>query len=79
MDQYDTHCKQPGCTCDHRACYRGWIDSPIETTPPTTTPCPICRDDLTGRLARRERARAKGYPIEALHRLIDDRGHHDAA
>lgn len=73
MDQYDTHCKQHACRCDHRICYRGWIDTPPETTPPTTQPCPLCREDLTRRLARRERARAKGYPIEALHRLIDER------
>ena len=75
MDKYDPHCKQPQCKCNHLDCYRGWIDTPIVSTNQTTEPCPTCRPDLTRRLAKRERARAGGYPIEALYRIIDDRDH----
>jgi hypothetical protein len=78
MDTFDTHCKQSQCKCDHRICYRGWIDTALDTNPPTTEPCPICREDLTRRLAKRERARASGYPIEALYRIIDDRDNKSA-
>lgn len=46
----DAHCGRPGCACTHKGhCYRGWID-PINLPDPVTSPCQICRPELTKRL-----------------------------
>jgi len=65
MSNYDTHCTRSGCGCDHVNCYRGWIDNTKGTWP-----CMYCREELTGRLMRADQARAKGYPQEAISRII---------
>jgi len=39
----ETHCGRAGCRCTHEApCYKGWIDTDY-----TTSPCAICRSDLS--------------------------------
>lgn len=37
----EAHCGKSGCTCNHTACYKGWID-----TETTTSPCGMCREEL---------------------------------
>lgn len=64
-EPYDGHCRKPGCTCEHTYCYRGWVD-----TDRTTRPCGDCRADTYMRWLRREEARQKGYPDEALGRIM---------
>lgn len=67
MNNYDTHCAIPQCTCPHDYCYKGWIDNQHGTT---TTPCPYCRPNLDERLHRAHTARAKGYPQAAVQRIL---------
>ena len=62
---YDSHCAKPGCSCEHTQCYKGWIEHSAGVWP-----CMYCREDLTGRLMRVAQARDKGYPQEALSRII---------
>lgn len=62
---YESHCRRTGCVCDHTICFRGWIDTHYETTP-----CSYCRQDTYQRWYAREQARAKGYPLEALQRIM---------
>lgn len=70
MTKYDTHCRKPGCTCDHTSCYRGWRDAPLGAPKADTTPCDTCRPDTWRRWMARETARAKGHPPEALERIM---------
>ena len=62
---YDAHCAKTGCNCEHTTCHKGWIDNTKGTWP-----CMYCREDLTGRLMRAAQARDKGYPPEAISRII---------
>ena len=64
MNNYDAHCEQPGCICDHTKCYKGWIDNTVGTWP-----CMYCRENLLTRMMNRDTAKAKGYPQPALHRI----------
>jgi hypothetical protein len=66
----EAHCRKPGCLCQHADCYRGWRDSPLGAPRADTTPCERCRPDTHRRWLNREAARAKGYPPEALHRIM---------
>ena len=67
MTDHENHCRRPGCTCGHVVCFRGWIDNEAKHE---TTPCETCRPDTHRRWLRREQARAKGYPLEALGRIM---------
>jgi hypothetical protein len=62
---YDAHCAKTGCQCEHTQCYKGWINHNAGVWP-----CMYCREDLTGRLMRAGQARDKGYPQEAISRII---------
>ena len=62
---YDAHCAKTGCGCEHTQCYKGWINHTQGVWP-----CMYCREDLTGRLMRAAQAREKGYPQEAISRII---------
>ena len=62
---YDAHCAKPGCGCEHTQCYKGWVNHTAGVWP-----CLYCREDLTGRLMRAAQARDKGYPQEAISRII---------
>lgn len=42
----DSHCGRSGCGCEHRVCYRGWIDLNDRTGP-----CSNCRADLAELIA----------------------------
>ena len=64
-NDYSAHCRRSGCTCDHLVCYMGWRD-----TDKDTTPCHYCRPQTFERWHKREQARAKGYPLEALSRIM---------
>ena len=66
QDQLDAHCKRGGCRCDHLECYQGW-NTHDETT---AAPCQYCRPSLHERLWKAQAARAKGYPTEAVHRIL---------
>jgi hypothetical protein len=68
-DEYDAHCRKPGCRCDHMDCYRGWRDN--ETT---TAPCQWCRFSTHSRWVQYLDAIAKRYPIEARHRILRGEG-----
>ena len=69
-NKYDSHCTQPGCGCEHKHCYRGWVDSENNTT----YPCMYCREDLTGRLMRATQAKHGGYPQAAISRIMQKTG-----
>jgi hypothetical protein len=62
---YDNHCARPGCGCEHTTCDRGWINHSKGAWP-----CMYCREDLTGRLMRAAQAKDKGYPQDAISRII---------
>jgi hypothetical protein len=64
-NKYDAHCRRPGCNCDHTICYQGWRDQDY-----STTPCSYCRVHTFERWHARENARSKGYPLEALGRIM---------
>ena len=64
-NKYDAHCRRPGCNCDHTICYQGWRDQDY-----STTPCAYCRVQTFERWHARENARSKGYPLEALGRIM---------
>ena len=62
----ETHCGRGGCMCTHDdPCYKGWID-----TDSSTSPCPICRTDLSFVLAK---VGAPGNRTEADFSLIRNR------
>ena len=63
---YDSHCAKPGCPCEHTQCYKGWVDNQAGHT----RPCMYCREELTGRLMRATIARGKGYPPDAISRIM---------
>ena len=65
-DQYDAHCAKPGCGCDHARCYKGWVDSDNHTT----MPCMYCREETLSRLMRATQAKDRGYPQEAISRIM---------
>ena len=65
MNQYDAHCRRPGCNCEHTICYQGWRDHEY-----STTPCAYCRPTTFERWHARENARSKGYPNESLGRIM---------
>ena len=65
-DQYDAHCTRPGCGCDHARCYKGWVDNDNNTT----MPCLYCREETLSRLMRAAQAKDKGYPQEAVNRIM---------
>ena len=65
-DQYDCHCTKPGCGCDHARCYKGWVDNDNNTT----MPCLYCREETLSRLMRAAQAKEKGYPQEAVNRIM---------
>jgi hypothetical protein len=71
--ELDAHCRRPGCHCDHVICYRGWIDT-TETVNgrehDVTNPCQYCRPSLHERHWKAQAALAKGYPGEAVHRIL---------
>jgi hypothetical protein len=69
-DAYDTHCRKPGCTCQHIDCHRGWRDTEPTAAKQETSPCERCRPDTHRRWLDREAARIKGYPGEALERIM---------
>ena len=64
--QYDAHCTKPGCGCDHARCYKGWVDNDNNTT----MPCLYCREETLSRLMRAAQAKEKGYPQEAVNRIM---------
>ena len=64
---YDSHCRKPACTCHHTSCYRGWRDT---TDAHTTAPCLDCRPATYERWLKAQEARAKGYPAEAVARMM---------
>ena len=70
MTDHDSHCRKPGCSCDHTSCYRGWRDPDPDYPKRETTPCDQCRPDTWRRWIRREEARAAGYPPDALTRIM---------
>ena len=44
----ERHCGRPSCLCTHgEPCMKGWIDGDT-----TTSPCPVCRSDLSLTLGR---------------------------
>ena len=65
-DQYDAHCAKPGCGCDHACCFKGWVDNDNNTT----MPCLYCREETLSRLMRAAQAKDKGYPQEAVNRIM---------
>lgn len=65
QSDYDAHCTRKACHCNHVQCYKGWID-----TDKGTTPCQYCRGNTHERWLKREQARHKGYPLEALSRIM---------
>ena len=65
-DQYDSHCTKPGCGCDHARCYKGWVDNDNNTT----MPCLYCREETLSRLMRAAQAKDKGYPQDAINRIM---------
>jgi hypothetical protein len=67
---YDAHCRKPGCLCQHIDCHRGWRDAPLTAAKADTVPCSTCRPDTHRRWLDREAARLKGYPGEALERIM---------
>lgn len=64
---YDGHCRRKDCRCDHTICYRGWVDN---INGNDTIPCQYCRAHLHRRWYEAARARAKHYPIEAIHSIL---------
>lgn len=62
--EIDAHCRKPGCDCGHVICYRGWIDTDH------TSPCQFCRPDTHERWLMACQARQKGYPLEAVNRIL---------
>lgn len=47
-DAPERHCGRSGCLCTHGdPCYKGWFDSDY-----STSPCPVCRTDLSHVLAK---------------------------
>lgn len=70
MNDHEAHCRRHACPCDHTACYRGWRDH----HPTGTTPCDQCRPDTYRRWTRREEARHRGWPSDALQRIMQARG-----
>ena len=65
--EIDAHCRKPGCNCGHVICYRGWIDTD------QTSPCQFCRPETHERWLMACQARQKGYPVEAVHRILAGR------
>ena len=63
---YSAHCRRPGCPCTHDGCYRGWRDRANGST----IPCQPCRPATYSRWTRAQEARLKGYPVEAINRII---------
>lgn len=61
--KYDSHCRRHGCTCSHRACYRGWRDKPDQHA---TAPCVDCRPTTYERWLKAMELRTKGYPFESV-------------
>lgn len=44
----ERHCGKPSCLCTHGdPCFKGWMDSDT-----VTSPCPVCRTDLSHVLAK---------------------------
>lgn len=44
----ERHCGKTGCLCTHGdPCFKGWMDSDT-----VTSPCPVCRSDLSHVLAK---------------------------
>lgn len=69
----DAHCRRPGCHCDHVICYRGWIDLVEQRNGrdhDVANPCQYCRPQLHDRHWRAQAAKAKGYPGEAVQRIL---------
>ena len=62
--ELDAHCRKPNCNCGHVICYRGWIDTDH------TSPCQFCRPDTHERWLMACQARQKGYPLEAVNRIL---------
>lgn len=67
QELYDSHCRKAGCRCSHRACYRGWRDEPDKHS---TTPCMDCRPETYERWLKAQEARAKGFPAEAVSKVM---------
>jgi hypothetical protein len=71
--ELDAHCRRSGCHCDHVICYRGWIDL-VEHRDgrdhAVANPCQYCRPQLHERHWKAQAAKAKGYPGEAVHRIL---------
>lgn len=71
--ELDAHCRTTGCHCDHVICYRGWIDTTEILNGrehDVTNPCQYCRPSLHERHWKAQAASLKGYPGEAVHRIL---------
>lgn len=63
---YSAHCRRTGCPCQHDTCFRGWRDQEDGRA----MPCNLCRPTTHSRWIRAQEARHKGYPVEAVNRIM---------